>query len=91
MGPGDSLALKLVLTPMLVGATAVLTRILPGWNIPAFAQRIAGADPAVGTLRGFLLGLFSFAGIATPCLGSSSASTRKNAISLALGCRLGLA
>ncbi len=65
-------ALKLVITPLLVGAASLplLGPRLAGLIAPfllyatvlaTFAHRVQGAAPAVGVLRGLLLGLFAFA------------------------------
>jgi hypothetical protein len=73
----EALLLKLVLTPILVGAASLAGRRwgaeVGGWlvGIPfplyatvlaVFAHRLQGGDAAVGVLRGLVLGLFAFAG-----------------------------
>jgi hypothetical protein len=47
----DTLALKLVLTPTLIGAA----------SLAGFAHHLQGPSPAAGVLRGLLVGLFAFA------------------------------
>jgi hypothetical protein len=47
----DILALKLVLTPTLIGAA----------SLADFAHHLQGPAPAAGVLRGLLVGLFAFA------------------------------
>lgn len=112
----DIPARMVVATAFVVALTAAAPRLGPhlaGLLAPfplyatvlaVFAQRIGGAAPAIGVLRGLLLGLFSFAGfflalaellpgqgIAIAFAAAILVALALQGVSLALGRRMGLA